>query len=388
MLESARQAITSAAQQLGWSEGQTEEFLTPSRVHRFTVELDDESFEAFRVQHNNRLGPFKGGVRFHPDVDMDEVQALATLMTIKCAVMNIPMGGGKGGVTWNPRERSQDDIETVARSYVRHLVDHIGPDTDVPAPDVNTNGQVIDWMDDEYEQLTGDDSHASFTGKTLGNGGSQGRITATGRGGMIALREYCRTHDIETEGLCVAVQGVGNVGYWFARLAETELGATVVAVSNSKQTLVNYDGLNVASVSEDTVMEELQGEEHDRDAILSLDCDVLVLAALGNVIDADNQDQIKAKTVLELANGPVSYDATAALEDRGVHVIPDVLANAGGVIVSYLEWLQNKQGEHWSEAEVNQKLDDIMCSALSDCLSSEQPLKNAAFTAALERLSE
>ncbi len=379
MLETAREMIRQAAETLGWSDGQIEEFLTPDHVHRFMVEIGNETFEAYRVQHNDKRGPYKGGIRFHPEVDMDEVQALATLMTIKCAVMDIPMGGGKGGVAFDPRKYEKSDVLDVARQYARGLVEHIGPDTDVPAPDVNTTAEIIDAMVEEYERLTGDDSHASFTGKSIAHGGSEGRAAATGRGGVIALRQYCAHHDIDTKGLHVAIQGIGNVGYWFAKIAEQELGVRVVAAANSKVTKVNENGLDVAHKDEKGVMDQLQGDERGSDAILSVDCDVLVLAALGDVVTADNQADINARLILELANGPVNNEAFTMLEERGVHVIPDVLANAGGVVVSYLEWVQNKEGEHWSEQVVNQRLDEIMCSALGDILDANEPLKNAAF---------
>lgn len=386
MLDTAQQYIRQAAGVLGWSDGQVAEFLTPNFVHTFRVQLGQEYFDAYRVQHNDKLGPYKGGIRFHPHVDMDEVQALATLMTIKCAAMNIPMGGGKGGVAWDPRVRTPEEVEDVARQYVRGLVDAIGPDTDVPAPDVNTNGQIIDWMVDEYEQMTGDTSHASFTGKTLDYGGSEGRVAATGRGGVIALREYCAYHGIDTHGLRVAVQGIGNVGYWFARLAEEELGVQIVAVANSRVVKYDPNGLSFADTTEADVMNELGGEERPSEAILGVECDVLVLAALGDVVNSDNQADIQAQVILELANGPVSVDAADLLEARGVAIIPDVLANAGGVVVSYLEWVQNRAGEHWSEVEVNKKLDEIMCAALVPLLNEDLPLKNAAFIAALSRL--
>ncbi|HTK39267.1 MAG TPA: Glu/Leu/Phe/Val dehydrogenase [Patescibacteria group bacterium] len=387
MLETAQELIQDAAQAIGWSEGQIEEFLTPDHVHRFMVDVGDETFEAYRVQHNDKRGPYKGGIRFHPEVDMQEVQALATLMTIKCAAMDIPMGGGKGGVAFDPRRYDQATVESVARQYARGLVDVIGPDTDVPAPDVNTNAQTIDWMVDEYERITGDDSHASFTGKSLAHGGSEGRTAATGRGGVIALRQYCEQHDITTKDLRVALQGVGNVGYWFAKIAEEELGVRIVAAANSKKTLSNPDGLGFMTKNEATIMDELEGEEQGSDAIFGIECDVLVLAALGDVVHEDNQADISARLILELANGPVDLAALKQLEARDVHVIPDVLANAGGVVVSYLEWVQNKQGEHWSEQVVNQRLDEIMCSALTDVLGAKKPLKNAAFEAALKRLS-
>ncbi len=386
MLDTAQKMIYQAAQKLGWSDGRVQEFLTPIAVHTFDVELGKELFQAYRVQHNNHLGPFKGGVRFHPEVDMSEVQALALLMTVKCAAMNIPMGGGKGGVAIDPRGRELADIESIARQYARGLVDVIGPDTDVPAPDINTSSREIDWMVDEYEKVTGDTSHASFTGKSLENGGSEGRVAATGRGGVIALREYCRYHSIETNGLKIAIQGVGNVGYWFAKIAEQELGVTIVAVANSRMTRQDKNGFSFVDTGEKGIMDQLDSEELPSDAIIGIDCDVLVLAALGDVINTNNQADVKAKIILELANGPVSFDAYNALAERGVAVIPDVLANAGGVIVSYLEWVQNKQGEHWSESKVNEQLDLIICAALSECFESDQPLKNAAFEAALQRL--
>lgn len=386
MLESAQKFVQQAADDLGWSDGQIQEFLTPDHVHRFMVELGDEAFEAYRVQHNDKLGPYKGGVRFHPHVDMQEVQALATLMTVKCAAVNIPMGGGKGGVAIDPRGRTEVEVESIARQYARGLVDVIGPDTDVPAPDVNTNGQIIDWMVDEYERMTGDSSHASFTGKTLGAGGSEGRTEATGRGGMVLLREYCDFHNIETTGLRVAVQGLGNVGYWFARLAEQELGVNVVAVANSRQTKYDPAGLYVAEAEEQGVFDGLGGELLPSEAILSVDCDVLVLAALEDVITEENQAEVPAQIVLELANGPVTYEAWQRLEARGVHVIPDILANAGGVVVSYLEWVQNKTGEHWSEQRVNEQMEAILCAAFHEVSARDATLKQAAFAVALERL--
>lgn len=387
MLETARIFIRQAAQGLGWSDGQIDEFMIPDHIHRFMVEIGDEAFEAYRVQHNNKLGPYKGGIRFHPRVDMDEVQALATLMTIKCAAMNIPMGGGKGGVAFDPRNYTREEVESVARQYARGLVDAIGPDIDVPAPDVNTNAEIIDWMVDEYEKVSGDDSRASFTGKSIANGGSEGRMAATGRGGVIALRQYCTHHGIDTRGLRVAIQGVGNVGYWFAKIAEEELGMVVVAAANSRVAKSNPRGLDFAGKLEKDVMNQLDGEEFSTEDILTADCDVLVLAALGDVVNMENQGGIKARAILELANGPVGHEAFEALEARAVHVIPDVLANAGGVVVSYLEWVQNKQCEHWSEHVVNDRMDVIMCAAIDAVLTSEKPLKNAAFEAALARLS-
>jgi len=392
MLQSAESMIRRSAEKLGWSDEQADELLSPKQVHDFEITVGDITHQAYRVQHSDKRGPFKGGVRFHPEVNEDEVTALATLMSIKSAAINIPMGGGKGGVAFNPKDHDQKHIETVAREYVRALEKHIGPDSDVPAPDMNTNGEIIDWMVDEYEQLTGDVSKASFTGKSLDNGGSEGRVQATGRGGMIALREYLKAHDKDPKEMTVAVQGIGNVGFYFAKLAETELGMKVIAVSNSKQTLLNRDGLKFADKEfSKSVIDELEGESHDRDDIISVEADVLVFGALGDVISTDNQTDIKATIVMELANGPIDDDALEALEARDVPVIPDVIANAGGVAVSYFEWQQNRADESWSEDDVHQKLDELMSQAMKTTAerakSDDTSLKQAAFMIAMERLN-
>jgi glutamate dehydrogenase/leucine dehydrogenase len=394
MLESAQAMISRAAHKLDWNDTKLERFLTPNAVHDFTIEADGLKLQAYRIQHSNARGPFKGGIRFHPHVDKSEVQALATLMSIKGAAVNIPMGGGKGGVAFDPREYDDSTVEKIARGFVQNLKDHIGPDVDVPAPDVNTNAQTIDWMVDEYERLTGDQTKASFTGKSIENGGSLGRVEATGRGGVIALREFMKAQHIDPTGLKIAVQGMGNVGFYFAKLAESELGVTIVAIANSKKTFSNQDGLDVKKREfSKQLAEELEHDGArvtDSDAVLSQQADILVLAALENVISPTNQADVKADIVLELANGPISDDALVQLEDRGVTVIPDVVANAGGVIVSYLEWEQNKSGKKWSEDTVNQKLDDIVSEAMKTITARAEAegcsLKEAAFIVALERI--
>ena len=394
MLESAQAMIARAAQKLEWSSAKQTDFLAPEAVHDFTIEVDDLKLQAYRIQHSSVRGPYKGGVRFSPRVDKDEVQALATLMSIKAAAVDIPMGGGKGGVAFDPRDYSDDTVEKVARAYARELREHIGPDKDVPAPDMNTDAKIIDWMVDEFERLTGDGSKASFTGKSLKNGGSEGREAATGRGGVVTLGEYLKAHDIESRGLKVAVQGMGNVGFYFAKLAEELLGVTVVAVANSRHTYRNSEGLAFRGRE---FSKQLAAElEHDgaivsdSEAILSVDADILVLAALEDVISTVNQAEVKADVILELANGPIADDALAILETRGVDVIPDVVANAGGVVVSYLEWRQNRAGEHWTEAEVNQQMEDILVRATSAMIGRAKQegcgLKEAAFIIALERL--
>ncbi|MEP6710731.1 MAG: Glu/Leu/Phe/Val dehydrogenase dimerization domain-containing protein, partial [Candidatus Saccharibacteria bacterium] len=289
MLETAQKSISRAAGLLSLGLDDVEALLIPNHVHEFFVKVDGKDVPAFRVQHNDKRGPYKGGIRFHNDVNKDEVQALATLMSFKTAAVGIPFGGGKGGVAFDPRDYGSGVIESVSRQYVDALVDYIGPDKDVPAPDVNTNAQVIDWMVDEYSSLTGDQTKASFTGKSLENGGSAGREAATGRGGVIALREYIASHPDLSLPLTVAVQGIGNVGFFFAQIAQEELPVRIVAVSNSRRTVsiknlsdeseqLNFSGLSFSR----TAIEKLESDDTvstDSEDILSSEVDVLVFAA-------------------------------------------------------------------------------------------------------------
>lgn len=401
MLETAQQSIRRAAEQLGMSNERLEQILTAEQEHDLKLTIDGEELRAFRVQHSSARGPFKGGVRFHPEVDIDEVRALATLMSFKTAAVDIPLGGGKGGVAFDPRARDESFNEKVAREYVRALAEHIGPDKDVPAPDVNTNSQTIDWMVDEFSKITGDETKASFTGKSLHNGGSAGREEATGRGGVIVLREYLAAHPELPRPLTVAVQGIGNVGFFFAKIAQEELPVRIVAISNSRKCLVVKDfaqtdnKLDFADkeFSRDVIfeLENDQTQEMAGDDIFNLDVDVLVCAALGDVIDESNQTNIKAKVILELANGPVNDEAHTQLYDRQIDCVPDIIANAGGVIVSYLEWRQNLDGENWSEEKVNNELDQILTKAAKDMIArardDKTSLREAAFAIALERLA-
>ena len=403
MLESAQQMVSRAARRQGSSQKRIEDVLRPNVVHNFTLEVNGQKHQAYRVQHSNKRGPYKGGIRFHLDVDEDEVRALALLMSLKTAVVGIPMGGGKGGVVIDPRDHDDAHVEAVARAYVRHLHLHIGPQKDVPAPDVNTNAQIIDWMVEEFEQISGDTTKAAFTGKSIKNGGSLGREAATGRGGMIVLREYLASIGKNPKEVTVAVQGVGNVGFWFAKLAEEKLGVRVVAVSDSKRTLAvknfqdNRDTLSLEEYQghKRGLIEDLDSSHTEflgRDDIISMPVDVLVLAALGDVVLESNVDSVNASVILELANGPVSDEAHDILTERKQVVIPDIIANAGGVIVSYLEWLQNIEGEHWSEIQVNHKLEQILAPATQRMLSMAKnehiSLKEAAFALALKELQQ
>jgi glutamate dehydrogenase/leucine dehydrogenase len=396
MLETAHAMIKQSARRLHLSDEALSRLLTPDHRHQVEFKADGTTYTGFRVQHSNKRGPYKGGIRFHLDVDPDEVEALATLMSFKTAAVNIPLGGGKGGVIINPKEHTADHIEKVARGYVQALHKHIGPEVDVPAPDVNTNAQIIDWMVDEYEQLTGDRTKASFTGKSLSNGGSQGREEATGRGGVIVLREVLKTRKLNPRDITVAVQGIGNVGYFFAKIAQEELGVNIVAASNSRQTVLSADGFNFSRVKySNDVLSELKSQadlEESSAAVLYEEVDVLVCAALSDAITGENQNKVHAKFILELANGPVEHRAHESLVQKGVEIIPDIVANAGGVVVSYYEWLQNKNREQWDITEVRSRLDKTLSAATADMLAYAREhtisLKQAAFELAIKRLED
>lgn len=408
MLETAHELIKRVGKRLGLSRADIDYLLKADAEHIFEIELSSATqseltarkFWAYRVQHNNALGPYKGGIRFHPDTNLDEVKALATLMSLKTAAVGLPLGGAKGGVVINPKELSPSDLEELSRKYVAHLHPHIGPDKDVPAPDVSTNADVIDWMVDEYEQQTGDKSRASFTGKSVEKGGSLGRDSATGRGGVIVLSQILKNLKKENKVITMAVQGMGNVGSYFGRIAEAmQSNWRLIAATDSSGGPYKPGGLAANEV--DNFKKHIGPLKDYRtsgaktitnEELLSLDVDVLVLAALGDVITKENMSKIKAKMVLELANGPLSEEAYEYLTTRGVVVIPDILANAGGVIVSYLEWLQNKNDERWDEAKVNQALERYLVDATRKVYRYSQQqkvsLKEAAVALAIRRILE
>lgn len=399
MLESAHELIQRVGKQLGLGPEDIQFLLKADQEHIFEIELSNGAkHQAYRVQHNNTLGPYKGGIRFHPEVNLDEVRALATLMSLKTSAVGLPLGGGKGGVAVDPRKLSEAELEELSRAYARHLAPHIGPDKDVPAPDVNTNGTIIDWMVEEYEKETGDTSHASFTGKSVGKGGSLGREAATGRGGVLALHAVLKHLKQDKKDLSYAIQGFGNVGLFFGLLAESMLpkllltaatdssGGVSSAFGLNAHDLATYKktGAKLKDYSDDNAV------EISNDQLLNEEVDILVLAALGDVINESNMKQVKARIILELANGPIHETAYDYLTKKGVLIIPDVLANAGGVIVSYLEWLQNRAGEQWDEPKVNAELERYLIPAVDKAYTfSEQhkvSLKEAAFAVAIERI--
>ena len=335
------------------------------------VKMDDGStkkFKAFRSQHNNARGPYKGGIRFHHNVNKEEVMALSTWMTWKCAVTGIPYGGGKGGVIVDPKKLSPKELQSLSRAYAEFIADYIGPWVDVPAPDVNTTPQIMAWMIDAYEGYLKANNRplqenplATFTGKPLGLGGSAGRTEATGLGGFFVFEKLVKKLGFDNKkDVTVAIQGFGNVGYWFAYHAH-QAGYKVVAVSDSKGGIYVEDGLDpVVTFKYKQEQGKLPGKVITNEELLELDVDILVPAALENVITKDNAANIKAKAILELANGPTSPEADQILADNGVIMVPDVLANAGGVTVSYFEWAQNLQGYYWTEEEVISKLQPLM----------------------------
>ena len=397
MLDTAQKLIKDAGKKLGLSDKEIEELINTDAEHKFEIELSSGAkHQAYRVQHSNKLGPYKGGIRFHPQVDYDEVRALATLMSFKTAVSGLPMGGGKGGVTVDPRELSEEALEELSRKYVRGLHKNIGPDKDVPAPDVNTNAKIIDWMVDEYENLTGDETKASFTGKSLKNGGSLGRDAATGRGGVIVLREILKKLNISGP-ITIALQGWGNVGSYFALIGESEYPDwKLVAATDSSGGRLDTGGLSARALdkfkkSRGRLAEFDQGRQISNEDLIGLDVDVLVLAALEDAVTNENAGQLKAKVVLELANGPVTYDAYKELSSNGIIDVPDILANAGGVIVSYLEWVQNRNGEQWPEDKVNRELENHLVEAADKVYSrmrkDKMTLKEAAFAEAIVKLN-
>jgi len=362
------------------------------------VQMDNgeiEVFTGYRVQYNITLGPAKGGIRYHPDVSLDEVTALAAWMTWKCAVAHIPFGGGKGGIVCDPTKMSRRELEALTRRYVAEIIDLIGPEKDVPAPDVNTNDQVMAWVMDTYSMHVGHTATAVVTGKPIEMGGSLGRREATGRGVMIVTREAAKHLGVDIQRATVAVQGFGNVGSVSADLL-AKIGAKIVAVTDWKGGVYNPKGLDVARLIEYTrehrTVEGFPGADHlTNDQLWPLDVDILIPAALENQITMENAPKIKAKIVTEGANGPTTPDAHRYLHERGVFVIPDILANSGGVTTSYFEWVQDRYGYFWEEEEVNTRLEKKMCVAfdavLQTSLKYKVDLRTGAYIVAIQRVS-
>lgn len=363
------------------------------------VRMDDGSlkvFEGFRIQHSTLRGPAKGGVRYHQNVNVDEVRALSAWMTFKCAVAAIPYGGGKGGIVCRPREMSKGELERLTRTYIDKISAIISPNTDIPAPDVGTNAQTMDWMVDEYSKLKGESVYGIVTGKSIEIGGSKGRNEATGRGVCFVTLEMMKKYNMKPEDCKIVIQGMGNVGSISAKLLAEE-GAKIIAVSDVSCAIYNENGLDIAGIYKylDSGKNLLDGYTGDCKRItnaelLELPCDILIPAALENQITAENADRIKAKIVIEAANGPTSVEADEILNKKGVKVLPDILSNSGGVIVSYFEWVQNLQNFYWEEDDVNAKLKRQIVGAFNDVFDAREKydctFRVAAYIVALNRL--
>lgn len=397
MLESAQALITKTAEGMKLDGEMIKRLIEPEFAHEFALTITMDSgkkrvFKGWRIQHNSALGPYKGGIRFHRDTVREEVQALGTLMSIKCAVAGLPYGGSKGGIVVDPKTLSKAELERLSRAFIGRIAHVIGEDVDVPAPDVNTTPEIMSWMIDEYQKIIGRKSPATITGKPVAMGGSLGRTAATGRGGLFVLLSLMAKLKRKAKGTTVAVQGFGNVGYYFAKLA-SEVGFKVVAISDSKSGVYDKDGVDLDRALKNKKEKGTvsYGKTISNEELLELDVDVLVPAALENMVNEKNMAKIKAPIIVEMANGPLTQEAYVFLAKKGKIVVPDVLANSGGVTVSYLEWVQNKAGYYWSEKEVNDKLKVMMEKAFEaiwvKSVEKKMPLKQAGFEVALERIS-
>ena len=400
VLASTQTVIKQALDKLGYPESVYELLKEPLRVLtvRIPVRMDDGSvkiFTGYRAQHNDAVGPTKGGVRFHPDVTESEVKALSIWMSLKAGIVDLPYGGGKGGIVCDPRKMSFRELERLSRGYVRAISQIVGPSKDIPAPDVFTNSQIMAWMLDEYDSIREFDSPGFITGKPLVLGGSRGRETATAKGVTLMIREAAKKKGIDLKGARVIVQGFGNAGSYLSKFMH-DAGAKVIAISDMHGALYNPDGLDIDYLldrrdSHGSVT-NLFDDRITNQEMLELECDILVPAAVENQITAKNAPNIKAKIVVEAANGPTTLEATKILVDRGILLVPDVLASAGGVTVSYFEWVQNNQGYYWPEEEIERKLEETMVRAFDNVYSTAESrgidMRLAAYMVGVRKMAE
>ncbi|MFJ3391081.1 MULTISPECIES: Glu/Leu/Phe/Val dehydrogenase [unclassified Lysinibacillus] len=400
LFTSTQEVIQEALNRLGYDEAMYELLKEPLRMLqvRIPVKLDDGTtkvFTGYRAQHNDAVGPTKGGVRFHPAVSEEEVKALSMWMTLKCGIVDLPYGGGKGGVICDPRQMSMDEIERLSRGYVRAVSQIVGPTKDIPAPDVFTNAQIMAWMMDEYSRMDEFNSPGFITGKPLVLGGSQGRDRATAQGVTIVIQEAAKKRGIDIKGARVVIQGFGNAGSFLAKFMH-DLGAKVIGISDAYGALHDPEGLDIDYLldrrdSFGTVTTLFENTISNKE-LLELDCDILVPAAIENQITADNAHNVKANIVVEAANGPTTAEATRILTDRGILLVPDVLASAGGVTVSYFEWVQNNQGYYWTEEEVEERLYKKMVDAFENVYTTATTrninMRLAAYMVGVRRTAE
>lgn len=400
VLESTQMVVQSALQKLGYPEEVYELLKEPVRLMtvRIPVRMDDGStkiFTGYRAQHNDAVGPTKGGVRFHPEVSENEVKALSIWMSLKAGIVDLPYGGGKGGIICDPREMSFRELEGVSRGYVRAISQIVGPTKDIPAPDVMTNSQIMAWMMDEYSRMDEFNNPGFITGKPIVLGGSHGRETATAKGVTICLKEAAMQRGINIEGARVVIQGFGNAGSYLAKFMH-EAGAKVIGISDAYGALHDPDGLDIDYLldrrdSFGTVTNLFKSTISNQE-LLELDCDILVPAAVENQITKDNAHNIKAQIVIEAANGPTTFEATKILTERGILIVPDVLASAGGVTVSYFEWVQNNQGFYWTEQEVEERLEKVMLRGFQNVYQTAQTrrvdMRLAAYMVGVRKMAE
>jgi glutamate dehydrogenase len=400
VLKSTQTVVKLALDKLGYSDEVYELMKEPLRLLtvRIPVRMDDDSiriFTGYRAQHNDAVGPTKGGVRFHPDVTEKEVKALSIWMSLKAGIVDLPYGGGKGGIICDPREMSFRELERLSRGYVRAISQIVGPTKDIPAPDVFTNSQIMAWMMDEYSRIKEFDSPGFITGKPIVLGGSHGRETATAKGVTICIREAAKKKGIPIEGARVVIQGFGNAGSFLAKFMH-DAGAKVIGISDAYGALHDPEGLDIEYLldrrdSFGTVTKLFKDTISNKE-LLELDCDILVPAAIENQITEENVHNIKAQIVVEAANGPTTLEATKVLTERGILLVPDVLASAGGVTVSYFEWVQNNQGFYWTEEEVETKLEKVMVTSFENVYrlsgSRKVDMRLAAYMIGVRKMAE
>ncbi|TAA67879.1 Glu/Leu/Phe/Val family dehydrogenase [Planococcus salinarum] len=400
LLTSTQNVIKIALEKLGYDESMYELLKEPMRILevRIPVRMDDGStkvFTGFRAQHNDAVGPTKGGVRFHPDVNRDEVIALSMWMTLKCGIVDLPYGGGKGGIICDPREMSMREIEMLSRGYVRAISQIVGPNKDIPAPDVFTNSQIMAWMFDEYSKIDEFNSPGFITGKPIVLGGSQGRDKATAQGVTIVINEAAKKRGLEMQGVRVVIQGFGNAGSFLAKFLH-DAGAKVVGISDAHGALHDPNGLDIDYLLDRRdsfgMVTNLFDNTITNKELFEIDCDILVPAAISNQITAENANDIKASIVVEAANGPTTAEATKMLTDRGVLLVPDVLASSGGVTVSYFEWVQNNQGYYWTQEEVDERLNKKLVDAFENiynvAITRNIDMRLAAYMVGARRTAE
>lgn len=400
LVSSTQEIIGEALNKLGFDEGMYDLIKEPMRLLtvRIPVRMDDGSvktFTGYRAQHNDAVGPTKGGVRFHPDVDVEEVTALSMWMTLKCGIVDLPYGGGKGGIVCDPRQMSIHEVERLSRGYVRAISQIVGPTKDIPAPDVFTNSQIMAWMMDEYSQMDEFNSPGFITGKPIVLGGSQGRDRSTALGVVIAIEEAAKRRGKTIEGSRVVIQGFGNAGSFLAKFLYDQ-GAKIVGISDAYGALHDPEGLDIDYLLDRRdsfgTVTNLFDDTISNKELFEIDCDILVPAAISNQITEESANDIKAEIVVEAANGPTTMAATKILSERGVLLVPDVLASAGGVTVSYFEWVQNNQGYYWTEEEVNEKLREKLVKAFDTIYNLSEnrkiDMRLAAYIVGIKRTAE